>query len=471
MKLSKILLTSVAILSISASVNAEEKKVPVENRNDVSVAIYNNNLSLVRDNRKVSFAKGINDIAFEDVSGSIMPETASIEAKGVNIIEQNFNYDLISPSNLLEKSIGQEITVIKTNPGTGSETTEKATVLSTHSGTVLKIGDRIETGYPGRYIFSKMPEKLRDKPTLVLKLNDKEGGEKNIELSYLTRSMSWKADYVAKIEENKGLMVLNGWVTLNNNSGVEYKDANVQLVAGDVNQVRRNIRPMLMKSMRFDAMAESASPAMLEEESFSDYHLYTLPYKTTIENRQTKQVSLLSADSVKYNKVYELTSPLGIYNGPEQDKFEKQHAKVSLRFENEKEKGLGIPLPKGTVRVYEKDSTGKLLFIGEDSIQHTPTGEEVKLHTGDAFDVTASGKRTSHNKLSNKLYEASYETTIKNAKDSIALVEIRHELPGTWSILEENLTHVTDGSSTALWKLKIPANSEVKLTYSVRVKF
>jgi len=470
MKLGKILLTTVSMVTISINANAAEQKVPTEHRNDISVAIYNNDLSLIRDSRKVNFAKGINDIAFEDVSASIMPETASIDAKGISLIEQNFNFDLISPQKLLEKSVGKEITVIKTNPATGNETTETATVLGTNGGTVLKIGDRIETGSIGRYVFSGMPDKLRDKPTLVLKLDDKIGGEKNVELSYLTRSMSWKADYVAKIEEKTGLMVINGWVTLTNNSGVEYKDANVQLVAGDVNQVMDNIRPMLMKSMRFDAAAEMAGNAMVEE-AFSDYHLYTLPYKTTIDDNQTKQVSLLSADGVKYNKVYELSSPLGIYAGGSQDKFEKQHAKVSLRFDNDADKGLGLPLPKGTVRVYEKDSSGKLLFIGEDRIDHTPKGEEVKLHTGDAFDVTSSGKRTSYNKLSDKLYEASYEVTIKNAKDNIALVEMRHELPGTWSILEENLTHVNDGSSTALWKLKIPANSEVKLTYSVRVKF
>jgi len=293
-----------ALSTTSIAADSDEIRSTLQNQQEVAVTIYNENLALVRDQRKVDLKSGLNSLALRDVSAQIRPETAllrSLTSSGsLSILEQNFDFDLLTPQKLLEKFVGKSVGIIKTNPATGVETTEQAQVLSANNGVVLKMGDRIETGIPGRIVYGDVPANLRDRPTLVVQLQNKGATEQNIELSYLTGGLGWKADYVAELNAAEDKLDLSGWVTLNNTSGTSYRNAKLQLVAGDVNRVQEP-RPAALE-MRMKTMAMDAAAAPMTEESLLEYHLYTLDRPTTIAENQTKQVALLSATGVPARK-------------------------------------------------------------------------------------------------------------------------------------------------------------------------
>ncbi len=457
-------------LFFSTFLYASEEKVGLDKRKELSVAIYNTNLALVKDKRKVSLVSGVNDLAFIDVSAQIRPETALLQGKGIKVLEQNFNFDLLSPESLLLKYLGKEIEVISTNPATGVEKLEKATVLSTEGGIVLRIGDRIETGFVGRYIFPDIPDNLRDRPTLVLKLYSSKKENTDIELGYLTGGLSWQADYVAELDSGEKFLRLNGWVTLTNTSGVSYDDALVQLVAGSVNVVEPQVRGMYMA--KNVALAESSATDMIggaKEESFMDYHLYTLRDKTSILSNQTKQVSLFSTPQVLVNKEYRLDNPFMVYKNLKAREYERRNPVVFIKFNNKEGSGLGIPLPSGIFRVYKEDNSGQLLFVGEDSIKHTPKNEEVKIKLGEAFDIIVQGKAIDYRQLSDKSYEASFEVLLKNAKDSDVEVNIYQNFPNGWKIISENIKSIKENANQVLWKIKVPKAGESKLQVKIFV--
>ncbi|OYY76753.1 MAG: DUF4139 domain-containing protein, partial [Hydrogenophilales bacterium 16-62-9] len=337
------------------------------------------------------------------------------------------------PQKLLEKYVGRELDVVRVNPATGVETRETATVLSTQNGVVLKFSDRIETGVPGRLVFPSVPDTLRDKPTLVISLVNPVAGIQNLELSYLTGGLSWRADYVAELNASENQLDLNGWVTLNNQSGAAYPNAKLQLVAGDLNRVREEQpAPRAMMSMA----AKVADAAEMQQESLFEYHLYTLQRPTTVAENQTKQVALMSAARVPVHKMFLLQGADYYYSGQHGEIGQKLKVSVFVDFQNKGE-GLGIPLPKGVIRVYKKDSQGNALFVGEDRIDHTPKNETVRLKLGDAFDVTADKKQTAFQKLAgtgryNYVFESAYEIVLKNAKSEAVSVIVREPMPGDW---------------------------------------
>ncbi|MES2000513.1 MAG: DUF4139 domain-containing protein, partial [Pseudomonadota bacterium] len=375
--------------------SADEKLTTLADQRDVAVTIYNDDLALIKDQRKVTLDNGLNHLAWRDVSARMRPETALLrnlgEAKGFSLLEQNFDFDLLTPEKLLEKYTGKQVTVIKTNPATGVETRETATVLATSGGTVLKFADRIETGVPGRLAFAAVPDNLRDKPTLVMSVMNPKAGAQNLELSYLTGGLSWRADYVAELSDNDTRMDLNGWVTLTNQSGASFPNAKLQLVAGDVNRVREVMRPVAMTARTNKNMAAEAAP--MAQENLFEYHLYTLNRPTTLAEQQTKQVALLSATRIPVTKTLELRGADYYYQGSYGDLGQKLKTSVYVEFDN-KGGGLGVPLPKGVMRLYAKDSAGNAQFIGEDNIDHTAKNETVRLKMGEAFDVTADKKQT-----------------------------------------------------------------------------
>lgn len=463
-------ISALAIISASFSAFAAEEKIGLDKRKDLSVAIYNSNLALVKDKRSVDLSSGINDLAFIDVSAQIRPETALLQGKGIKVLEQNFNFDLLSPASLLEKYIGRQIKVISTNPATGIEKTEDAIVLSTEGGTVLKIGNRIETGFVGRYIFPDIPANLRDRPTLVLKLFSKAKNTTDIELGYLTKGLSWKADYVAELNEKEDALRLNAWVTLTNTSGVSYDNATVQLIAGTVNQVVPQVRGMYMaKNVAFAEAASMDAVGGAKEESFMDYHLYTLNDRTSVLSNQTKQVALLSSPQVLLTKEYRLDNPFAIYNKLKAREYQSRNPSVFLKFNNNEKSGLGIPLPAGVFRVYKADSSQKLLFVGEDSLRHTPKNEDVKIKLGEAFDVTVKAKNVGYQQYSDKSYEASFEVLVKNAKESDAVVSLYQNLPNGWKILSENINSSKENANQVLWQVKVPKNGEKTLKVKIFV--
>lgn len=451
-----------------------ETPVGADKQSAIAVTIYNGDLALVRDSRKVTLATGENDLAFIEVSAGIRPETALLTGRGteLDILEQNFDFDLLTPQKLLEKSVGQTIRVVRTNPETGADTTEDATVLSVAEGqVVLKIGDRIEVTPPGRLVYSAVPANLRDRPTLVVKVNSDKAGDVPVDLSYLTRGLSWAADYVAELSPDEKTVNLNGWVTLTNMSGITYNDAKLQLVAGDVNQYQPPY-PMaapMLESMAADGMVRQK---MTQEAAF-EYHLYGLDRPTTLKQNQTKQVALLSAAEIPVTKQYLLmnVAQLGNNYGNRIGEMERVNAEVRMKFDNNEAAHLGVPLPAGVVRVYKNDSDGDAIFVGEDHIDHTPKNEEIDLLLGKAFDVTARGKQVSFTKIADNVYENAYEIEVKNAKAEPISVTLREFVPGDWKMLEESTAHEKRDSSTAEWQVKVPAEGSAKLTYKVRITF
>ncbi len=470
-------ITLLAAIS-SPLVAAEEVRSSLQDQQSVAVTIYNENLALVKDQRKVQLGSGLNALAFRDVSALIRPETAllrSISTPGkLSVLEQNFDFDLLTPEKLLEKFVGKNVGVLRTNPATGVETTEQAQVLSANSGVVLKFPDRIETGVPGRIIYPDVPANLRDRPTLVMSINNTGASQQDVELSYLTGGLGWRADYVAELNAAEDKMDLSGWVTLTNTSGASYRNAKLQLVAGDVNQVREQMRPM--RAMAKAAVMEMDAAAPMREESLLEYHLYSLDRPTTIAENQTKQVALLTASQVPVRKELLLRGDEYYYQSSVGDLGQKIKVGVFVEFDNKEASRLGLPLPKGIMRVYKKDSAGNAQFVGEDSIDHTPKNEKVRLKLGHAFDVTADKKQTDFKKLpnpakGNALFESAYEIMLKNAKKEPVTVVIQEPVPGDWKILKSSHEHSKAASNTALWQITVPAEGKTTLTYRVQVKY
>lgn len=453
------------------SAAAAEKVSRAGDRDEVAVAIYNDSLALIKEVRRLDLDRGMNDVALRDVSAKMRPETASLRAVSgapLRLVEQNFDFDLLTPQKLLDKYVGQGVTVIRTNPATGAETREPAQVLATNGGTVLKFADRIETGVPGRLAFGSIPANLRERPTLVVKLESATAGRQIAELSYLSGGLSWKADYVAELSDDETKLDLAGWVTLTNQSGTGYENAKLQLVAGDVNRVRQDF---LTKGAVAAMAAPAAAREMAREEVF-DYHLYTLGRPTSILDSQTKQVALLSAASVPVRKEYLLAGDAWYYQSQASDLGRKRKVAVFLEFENAGG-DLGQPLPKGVVRVYKKDAKGNAIFIGEDAIDHTAKNDRVRLKMGNAFDVTATRLQTGFRQLAgrpNLVYETAWRIDFNNAKEQAVTVKVVEPMPGDWEIVSESLPHARGDAHSAVWQVAVPADGKATLEYAVRVR-
>ncbi len=465
-------------LSMQANAQTDEQRSTLADQQEVAVTIYNENLALIKDQRKVQLKRGASNLAFRDVSARMRAETAllrSTSAPGsIVVLEQNFDFDLLTPQKLLEKYVNRNVSVIRTNTATGVETTEQAQVLSANNGVVLKIGDRIETGIPGRIIYGDVPANLRDRPTLVMQLDNTGGAQQDLELSYLTSGLAWKADYVVELNASDDKLDISGWVTLTNTSGATYRNAKLQLVTGDVNQVAPERQAMMLaRAAPAPAMAKKADMA---EESLFEYHLYTLGRPTTIAENQTKQVSLLSASGVPARKELLLKGSNYYYQSSYGDLGQKMKVGVFMEFDNKEAAHLGMPLPKGIVRVYKKDSAGNAQFIGEDRVDHTPKNETVRLKLGDAFDVTADKKQTDFKKQSgtgkyNYVFESAYEVVLKNAKKEAVVVTVQEPMPGDWQILSQSHPSVKGASNTAVWKVSVPAEGSSTLVYRTLVKY
>ena len=480
--MNKLLFISTALLFFclaQAASSEDEIRSTLDDQQEVAVTIYNEQLALVKDLRKIKLLEGFNRLAFREVSAQMRPETALLRSinhpDGFRLIEQNFDFDLLTPQKLLEKYVGKKVRVVKVHPTTGEERTEEAVVLSVNNGVVLRVDNRIETGYPGRIIYDEVPANLRDRPTLVISLESGTRKEQDLQLSYLTGGLGWKADYVAELDESDSFVDLTGWVTLTNQSGATYTNAKLQLVAGDVNQVQQAIQPRRREVMMSKSQAVQAAPAMVEEGLF-EYHLYTLQRPTTISNNQTKQVSLLSATKIPVTKEFLLRGQNYYYRGSYGKIGQKLKVGVFVEFDNKEESNLGMPLPKGVVRVYKNDKSGNAQFVGEDRIDHTPKNEEIRLKLGDAFDVTADKKQTNFKKATaigkySQAYVASFEIVLKNAKAEEVEVVVQEPIPGDWKMKEESHSHTKAAAGTAEWKIKVPAEGKTKLSYDVLVRY
>jgi hypothetical protein len=438
-------------------------------REAVAVTVYNDDLALVKERRKVDLPAGLARLSLREVAAQMRPETALLRAvsgQAFVLIEQNFDFDLLTPQKLLEKYVGRQVTVIRSHPTSDAEKRETATVLAAGQGTVLRFADRIETGVPGRLAFDSVPANLRDRPTLSVLL-DAAGGKQSVELSYLTSGLSWKADYVANLSADGKALDLNGWVTLTNRSGAGFDNTTLQLVAGTVNRVRQaDMRVMAMAA----PAAARAKVAEATQEALMDYHLYSFERPTSIADNQTKQLALLSASAVPVRREYLLAGNEYYYRDRYGQIGQKIKPAVFIEFEN-KGGQLGKPLPAGIVRVYAKDSKGAAQFVGEDRIEHTAKNEKLKLRLGEAFDITAERKQTNYKRIADNVTESSWRIELRNAKDEAVTVRVQEPLPGDWEMIQESQKHAKDSARVASWNVVVPPGDKAVLDYTVRVKW
>jgi hypothetical protein len=443
---------------------------------DLAVTVYNSNVALVRDVRQIHLSAGIFPLKFEDVAASINPATVHFrsltEPAKLNVVEQNYEYDLLDPQKLLQKYVGREVTLVRAEKDAGSTkwVETKALLLADNNGPVWKVGDEIVTGMSAdSYRFPDLPGNLYSRPTLVWTLDNRGANAQKVEASYLTNNMSWSADYVLTVTRDEKSADLDGWVTLSNNSGVAYDNAKLQLVAGEIHQVTPVVR---MEAMGGAAKAMNAPAPQFQQENFSEYHLYSLERRTSIQNNESKQISLLNGTGVPVEKYlivegqpYYYRNPQGIGNAiPEP-------VKVYYRFKNDQKSQLGMPLPAGTVRVYQADSKGGIQFVGEDSISHTPKDETVKIYVGNAFDVVCERKQTDYKKLASNLYEMEYAITLRNHKDSAVNVEVREPVGGDWEVVNSNFKPEKLDATTIGFEVPVEKDGSATLTYRVRVKW
>jgi len=441
-------------------------------REKVSITVYNSNFGLVREQRTVELGKGRVELAFADVSAHIQPETVHLtsltRADALTVFEQNYRYDLLTPEKLLEKYVGKRIKVIRYHEMTGTEETKEADVLAVEGGTVLRIDGEVVTNVGGRFVFPSLPANLVAKPTLVWLLGSDEPKQK-VEVSYLTANLTWRADYVLVLDAKDRVGDLTGWVTLTNGTGTSYPRAELKLVAGDVQRVAPPPPPpMPMAEMAVAPMA-SAAPQFSQEALF-EYHLYTLGRPTDLLDKETKQVTLLEAHGIKVRKKLVFRGQDWWFRG-QFGESKNQKVSVFVEFENKEADGLGMPMPKGTVRVYKADSAGAQQFVGEDAIDHTPRDEKLEIKLGEAFDVVADRKQTEWRVLGNCASESAWEVAIRNHKDAGEVVEVIEPVNGDWEIVRSSHEAKTEDAQTFVFKVDVPARGETKITYRVRIRW
>lgn len=460
----------------AASANTQPATTTEKDRTDLSVTVYNSNLALVRDVRHINLQSGQFPLQFEDVAASIMPATVHFRSltdpAKLSVIEQNYEYDLLDPEKLLQKYVGREVTLVREEKEADSTkwTETKALLLADNNGPVWKIGDEIVTGMSAdSYRFPNLPENLYSQPTLIWTLDNQGADVQDVEASYLTSDMNWSADYVLTVSRDEKSAGLDGWVTLENKSGVAYTNARLQLVAGEVHRTE----PAPPETMAMASTVEAApAPPQFQQEAFSEYHLYTLGQRTSIQNNESKQISLLTASGIPVEKALVVEGDPDYYHNPQGDgNATPEPVQVYYRFKNDEKSGLGMPLPAGTVRVYQADSKGGLQFAGEDTINHTPKDESLKIYTGNAFDVVCERKQTDYKKVENRLYEMEYQITLRNHKDGPVTVEVREPVGGDWQVLNSNYKWTKLDAATIGFEIPVDKDGTATLDYRVQVKW
>ena len=459
---------------------------------DLSVTIYNNGQSLVQDVRQLAIANGRSVVTFPDVSAMIRPETLSFNAANTSIVEQNFDFDLLTPQKLMEKAVGQTVTLIRTNPATGAETMQRAEVLSTYGGVVVRVNGNIEVlrddGLPVRVIFDEVPPNLRARPTLSVTLDSTRGGARPASIRYLTPGLGWSADYVALFDEARGTVDMQGWVTLTNTTGTTFNQANTLLVAGNTNDYGYS-------PPRRDLVRAGTETA--DRERLGDFYLYPIAERTTIANNQTKQVSFLDVQAVPARRTY--SREIGWLTSDS----DPVSVSTAISFSSSREGGLGDALPAGTVRFYQRDAQNAPQFIGENDIGHTPMGSVLSLRTGDAFDVYLQAEVESRDRITAAEYEAAaryrvieggevtreiaveravdyYRTTMRytltNAKPEPVEVELTQGGLdyGWWArdfqVTSEDVPGEQLNADSRLYRVTVPANGTrvVRVTYQTK---
>jgi hypothetical protein len=440
-------------------------------RKSVSITVYNQNFGLVREVRDVALTTGVAALEYRDVAQHVQPETVHVRplAGGLQVLEQNYHFDLLNPQKLLEKYVGRTVTVYRTNPQTGNDEPVTAEVLSVNGGPILRIGDEITFNYPGRFSFPEIPGNLIAKPTLVWRL-DSERSSHELEVSYLTNNMNWKADYVFVVDEDDAQGDLTGWVTLTNQSGTSYENAELKLVAGEVQRVTDDPLGRMQDEARRMYAAEAQAP-QFSQESFFEYHLYTLGRPTTLRENEQKQVTLLESSGIRVEKKLIFYGAAHYYRSQYGEVVSNQKVGVFLDFQNTERNRLGMPLPKGVVRVYKADASGAQQFIGEDRIDHTPRDERVRVRMGEAFDVVGDRRQMEFRIVSACVTESQWEVTLRNHKQERTRVDVIEPVGGDWEIVSSSHPYTKLDAHTFAYEVDVAPDGEVEIGYRVRVRW
>jgi hypothetical protein len=452
-----------------------QDQTTLDDQVDLAVTVYNSDIALIRDIRSLRLPRGISELRFMDIAATVNPATVHFrslsEPARLGVLEQNYEYDLLEPDKLLRKYVGRDVKLMLQRQQSGTTRTEEVTarLLSYNNAPVWQIGNEIVTGMHADHIrFQELPDNLYSRPTLIWTLENNGVANHRVEAAYLAGKLSWAADYVLNVGRDDKSADLDGWVTLTNGSGTAFRNARLQLVAGDLNRVRQVIGRMSMDAMR----AEAAAARPMEEEAFSEYHLYTLGRKTTINNNETKQVSLLEGTGVPVRKRYVVEGQAFYYHNAQHPGAPiKDQVQVFYQFKNEEPAGLGMPMPAGTVRVYQEDSSGGVQFVGEDRIAHTPKNESLNVKIGSAFDVVCERNQIDFEKIAGSTYELEYEITLRNHKAAAIAVEVNEPLGGTWQMLRSSHAWTKTAAWASQFAVPVPGNGSAVLKYRVRVTY
>jgi len=466
---------SVVPASAAGAAN-QDRTTTLDDQVDLGVTVYNSDIALIRDARNLQLARGTSDLRFMDIAATVNPATVHFrsvsEPASVSVLEQNYEYDLLEPDKLLRKYVGRDVTLVRVREDAGSTGEEevKARLLSYNTAPVWQIGKEIVTGLHADHIrFPELPDTLYSRPTLIWTLQNTGADRHRVEASYLAGKLGWSADYVLRVARDDKSGDLDGWVTVTNGSGTSFRNAKLQLVAGDLNRVRQVMGKMMMDEAR---MTRNEAAAPMAQESFSDYHLYTLARKTTINNSETKQVSMLEGTAIPVHKRYVVDGQAFYYRNAQHPGAPlKDVVQVYYQFKNEQPHGLGVPMPAGVVRVYQDDSKGGLQFVGEDRIDHTPKDETLNVKIGNAFDVVAERRQIDFEKIAANVYEVEYEVTVRNHKTGAIGVEVNEPIGGTWRILRSSHEWTKTDAWAAQFKVSVAADAAATLKYRVRVTY
>jgi hypothetical protein len=436
-----------------------------DQRQLLELTVYNQNLALVREMRGVTVPAGESSLEFRGVPQQIRPATLLVEVggrTGLAVLEQNYEFDLMSREKILEKYVGREVAWIQED---GERITGR--LLGMAAGPVYEVAGEVVFEVPGRIALPQLPENLRARPTLVWRARAERRGQADLEVSYLTGGLSWAADYVLQLNPAGTRADLKGWVTVENRSGAGFTEARLQLVAGDINVVRPALDRRYMVQVAMEA--GKAVPDM-QAEVLYDYHLYTVPWTTTLPDNSSKQVSLLEAADLTVTRRYTVQAHSGYFRGGDAG-GDRQDVWVSYEFENREQNRLGLALPAGIVRVYGQAKDGKRQLLGEDRIAHTPRNETVKLRVGKAFDVVAERVRKDYRRVGDRVHRTEWEITLRNQKDEAITVEVREPVGGQWEILRSNLPHERVSAQEILFKVTVGKEQSATLNYIVEVTY
>jgi hypothetical protein len=460
------------------SATSSQPQTTLADQVDLALTVYNSNLALVRDVRQVSLPPATFDLRFMDVASTINPATVHLrsltEPAALNVLEQNYEYDLLEPDKILRKYVGRTVKLVRDRVENGSTVAEEieAELLAYNNGPVWRIGSEIVTGLRAdQFRFPELPGNLYSRPTLVWMLDNRGAPRHRIETSYLAGGMAWNADYVLTVARDDRIAELGGWVTITNNSGASFRNATLQLIAGDLHRASEGYAREADRVAQKMEIAVGA-PAAFAREAFSEYHLYALQRRTSVNDRQTKQISLLTAGAVPVEKRFVVDGQQFYYRNRQHPGSPlKDVVKVYYRFRNDEKAGLGVPMPAGTVRVYQADSKGSIQFAGEDRIEHTPKDELVNLYTGNAFDIVCERKQVDYRKIAEDVYEMAFEITLRNHKDAPVAVEVNEPIAGDWQMLEATHKWTKSDAWAAGFAVPVAGNGASVLRYRVRVRW